>query len=337
MAGYFTFTRVGEPNRSLRATRPGMRIRGRDVALPAPRRPRRTDPKDCRVLEDPCGQSRRDRDPGVPRRVRARGAHRRRVPVRGPELDAPAEGRRGLPDRREGASGPRLPRCGRDHPGRPRVRCRRDLPRLRVPLREPRARSSGGRRRHRVHRSSGPGPRDGGQQGHGEGARAGRRRAGAALHPGVARSRRAARGRRGDRLPDLREGGRRRRRSRHAARRRSGGPPRGPRGRHAGGRQRVRRSDDVPRAGGRPAPAHRGADPRRCRRRDGPPVRARLLRAAPAPEGRRDRARAEPRRDDPAGDAPRRHRLRPLDRVRQRGHGGVPPGHRGGASTCSSR
>ena len=40
----------------------------------------------------------------------------------------------------------------------------------------------------------------------------------------------------------------------------------------------------------RPA-AHRGADPRRLDRRGGPPVRAGLLGAAAAPEGRRDRAR----------------------------------------------
>ena len=60
-------------------------------------------------------------------------------------------------------------------------------------------------------------------------------------------------------------------------------------------RGRLRRPDGLPRAGrGRPA-AHRGADPRRRRRRRHPPVRARLLGAAPAPEGRRDRAGAEPR------------------------------------------
>ena len=53
----------------------------------------------------------------------------------------------------------------------------------------------------------------------------------------------------------------------------------------------LRRPDGLPRAGrGQPAP-HRGADPRRRRRQRHPPVRARLLGAAPPPEGHRDRAR----------------------------------------------
>ena len=59
-------------------------------------------------------------------------------------------------------------------------RRRRDLPRIRLPLREPRPRPGRRRRRHHLHR---PGParaRDGGQQGHREGARdrGGRSRAG---------------------------------------------------------------------------------------------------------------------------------------------------------------
>ena len=61
-------------------------------------------------------------------------------------------------------------------------------------------------------------------------------------------------------------------------------------------RQRLRRPDDVPRAGRGAAAAHRGADPGRRHRRDRAPVRARLLGAAPAPEGDRDRAGAQPRR-----------------------------------------
>ena len=72
--------------------------------------------------------------------VRAGREDRRGVPVRGPQLPAPPEGRRGVPDRRAGASGARLPRRRRDHPRRRRVRRRRDLPGLRIPLREPRAR-----------------------------------------------------------------------------------------------------------------------------------------------------------------------------------------------------
>ena len=60
-----------------------------------------------------------------------------------------------------------------------------------------------------------------------------------------------------------------------------------------GGRVRQRRA--VRRATGRPAASHRGADPRRPARQRRPPVRPRLLRAAPQPEGRRGRAGARPR------------------------------------------
>ena len=44
-------------------------------------------------------------------------ADRRGVPVRGPQLRAPAQGRRGLRDRRARAPGPRLPRPGGDRRG----------------------------------------------------------------------------------------------------------------------------------------------------------------------------------------------------------------------------
>ncbi len=92
--------------------------------------------------------------------------------------------------------------------------------------------------------------------------------------------------------------------------------------------------DDVPRAGRHPSAAHRGADPRRRhghRGRHDPPVRARLLRAAPQPEGRRDRPGAEPRPLDRGRPPPRRRRLRPVDRLRQRRHRRVPARHRGRA------
>ena len=56
-----------------------------------------------------------------------------------------------------------------------------------------------------------------------------------------------------------------------------------------------------------------------------PPVRARLLGPAPAPEGRRDRPGAEPRPGDPRADVRRRGALRAGDRLPQRGHRGVPP------------
>ena len=56
------------------------------------------------VLQGAGGQPRRDRHPGVPGRLRARRAHGRGVPARGPQLAAPAEGRRGVRDRRARAT-----------------------------------------------------------------------------------------------------------------------------------------------------------------------------------------------------------------------------------------
>ena len=63
------------------------------------------------------------------------------------------------------------------------------------------------------------------------------------------------------------------------------------------GRGGVRRRLAVRRAARRPAPPHRGADPRRRPRQRRPPLRPRLLGAAPQPEGGRGRAgaRARPR------------------------------------------
>ena len=67
-----------------------------------------------------------------------------------------------------------------------------------------------------------------------------------------------------------------------------------------------------------------------------PPLRARLLGAAPPPEGRRDRPRAEPRPGAPRPDVRRRGALRPGDRLRQRRHRRVPARPRR-ATTSSSR
>ena len=64
---------------------------------------------------------------------------------------------------------------------------------------------------------------------------------------------------------------------------------RGGAGGDARGRGRVRRPDGVHRAGGRPAAAHRGADPGRHPGQHDAPVRAGLLDPAAAPEGGRDR------------------------------------------------
>ena len=84
----------------------------------------------------------------------------------------------------------------------------------------------------------------------------------------------------------------------------------GRRGGDARGRRRVRRPDGVRRGGRhRPAP-HRGADPRRQPGQRHPPVRARLLAAAPPPEGRRDRPGSQPRPRPARPDLRRRGRLR---------------------------
>ena len=139
--------------------------------------------------------------------------HRRSVPVRGPQLAASAQGRRGLPDRRPRASGARLPRRVGDHPRRQGVRRGRDLPRIRIPLREPRtwpqAAAAAGIT------FIGPSQRVlqmAGNKVTAKDVRHRRRRPGARLDARVEGHRRAARRRRRDRLPDLRQGGRRRRR-----------------------------------------------------------------------------------------------------------------------------
>ncbi len=132
----------------------------------------------------------------------------------------------------------------------------------------------------------------------------------------------------GHALPAVRQGGRRRWRPGDAARRRPRGPARGGRDLHARGRGRLRRPDRVHRAGGRRPAAHRGADPQRRHRRRGrrdPPLRAGLLGAAPAPEGRRDRPRAQPRPAAARPDLCRRGAVRQGDRLPQRRHRRVPP------------
>ena len=143
------------------------------------------------------------------------------------------------------------------------------------------------------------------------------------------RPRRAGRVLEGPVLPALRQGGRRRWRPRHAQGGRGVGPPGRHRHLHARGRGRLRRPDGVHRGGrGRPAP-HRGADPRRRPGPRDPPLRARLLGAASPPEGRRDRARSQPRPGDPRAHVRRRGALRRADRLPQRRHRRVPARPRG--------
>ena len=152
------------------------------------------------------------------------------------------------------------------------------------------------------------------------------------------RRRRAGRRGRGHRLPAVRQGRRRRRRARDAPGRRA--RPSCARRIEAAMREAESAFGDptvfLEQAVVEPAP-HRGADPRR--RRPGnvdPPLRARLLGAAPAPEGHRDRARAEPRPGAARADLRRRGRVRPAHRLRQRRHRGV-PARRATATTSSSR
>ncbi len=123
-------------------------------------------------------------------------------PLRGPLVRAPAEGRRGLRDRRARPPGAGLPRPRGDRRDRGARRGRRRLPRLRLPLREPDARRGLRQRRHHLRRPDLRGPRAHRQQGPRDRRGQGRRRpgAGAASTP-CDRRRRAGRGGGGDAPP----------------------------------------------------------------------------------------------------------------------------------------
>ena len=307
---------------------PGCRRLTRLLATGRPRRrvtcpPRPGGP--TRVRQDPRRQPWGDRRPRVPRGHRARRQDGRRLPPRGPPVRAPPQGRRVLPDRRGGPPRAGLPRPREHRAGGRRVRRRRDLPGLRVPVREPAARRGVRGQRHHLHRPAGLRPAPRGQQVTGDHRGARRRPADPRQRPAHHRPRRAGRRGRGHRLPGVRQGRLGRRRPRHAPRRRPLDPARVARGGPARGRRRLRRPHALPRAGrGEPA-AHRGAGARRLHRHRAAPVRARLLGAATPPEGRRDRPGAEPRPGDPRADVRRRRALRRVDRLPQRGHRRVPP------------
>ena len=195
--------------------------------------------------------------------------------------------------------------------------------------REPPPRRGVRQRGHHLHRPDLRGARADRQQGPRDRGGQGGRRTDAELGAAQRRPRRADEGRRGAVLPAVREGRRRWWRPRHAQGRRGEGPQGRDRHLHARGRGRLRRPDGVHRGGrGRPA-AHRGADPRRRRGQRDPPLRARLLGAATSPEGRRDRAGAQPRPRDPRADVRRRGEVRRADRLPQRRHRGVPARPRG--------
>ena len=264
------------------------------------------------------------------------GAHDGRgLPLRGPQVRAPAEGRRGLRDRRARAPGAGLPRPRRRSS---RSRCaagrRRGLPGLRLPLREPArwprraptpASPSSARPADVLHADRQQGARDR----RGQGGR--RADAGVSVEPVAPTSTRWSRPPRSIGLPGVRQGGRRRRRPRHAPGRRPGATC-------------ARRVETCMReaegAFGDPTVFLEQAvvDPRHIEVQiladgDGnvdPPVRARLLGAAAAPEGRRDRAGARTStptlRERMCADAVR---VRARDRLPQRRHRRVPARPRG--------
>jgi hypothetical protein len=205
------------------------------------------------------------------------------------------------------------------------VRCGRDLPGLRLPVGEPAARRGLRCQRHHLHRAAGRGAAPDRQQGQGD------RRcpSGRAAHPqecaGDHRPRPSGGGRRGHRVPGLRQGREWRRRAWHAPGGQPGDPARFPRGRATRGRRGLRRPDALPGAGRHQPAAHRGAGARRRRGHRLPPLRTRLFPAASPPEGHRDRPRAQPRPRHPGADVRGCRGLRRVNRLSERGHGRVPP------------
>ena len=120
------------------------------------------------------------------------------------------------------------------------------------------------------------------------------------------------------------QGGPWRRRPRHARGPRRGRARRRPGERPAREQDRLRQRQRVRGEVHFPGPAHRGPAARRPARRPRPPLRARLLRAAPPSEGGGDGPRAEPRCPDPHGDLRGGPRHRPHRPLRERRHGRVP-------------
>ena len=277
------------------------------------------------VRQDPHREPRRNRAAHPARLPRARHPDRGRA-FRGRYRGEVREARRRVGVHRAAAGGGELPQHPGDHQRRRSHRRRGDPSRVRLPVRERGLRRESRALRLRVHRpAAGEHPPDGRQ---GE-RQAGDDQGGRAVRAGVGR--RAARRPEGDRqdraqgrLPGDHQGGRRRRRPRHA-----GSAHRGCAAecrqhdahRGAGG---VRQSDGLPRALSRAAAPHRDPDPRRRAQERGLPLRARLLAAAPAPEGARGGAG-----DRPAGEAARQDRraLRrrlPAHRLSRRRHLRVP-------------
>src|SRR5581483_1484573 len=191
-------------------------------------------------------------------------------------------------------------------------------PRLRLPLGECRLRAGLRRRGRRLHRPVAGGHPAHGQQDRGEahhGGRGGPGRAG--LHGRRARRSRGGGARADGRLPAPREGVRGRGRTGHAARTGSRRPRARPRGGTARGKERFRRRHAPRRALRHCSPTRGDPDTRRHPRHAPPLLRARVLRATPAPEDPRGVALPCPRRGAPPAYVRRR------DRRPQRGHGRV--------------
>ncbi len=275
------------------------------------------------VQEDSDCQSRRDRLPGRGDRAADGHPHRRRVFRCRRRREARAGLRRGGAHRPGGAEG-ELP-ARRPHPrGRAADRRRGGPSGLRLPERERRLRRSVRGGRHRLRRAAAVG-----DQGDGAEVRIeapdgrGRRAAGAGLSrrrpgPGAA----AARGR-PDRLSGADQGERGRRREGHADGRRVGGVRAGARVVPARGEEQLRRRRGADRALRDPAAPHRDPGLRRCARPLPLPVRARLLGAAPPPEGARGGAGAGHERGAPARDGRGRGRRGARGRLCRRRHGRV--------------
>ncbi len=231
-----------------------------------------------------------------------------------------------------------VPRRGGSRPGRARDGRRLGSSGLRLPRGERRVRRGGARRGPDVGRAASRSATRRRRQARGEGDGPRGRRPGAAEWDAG-----------GGRLPAAREGGRRRRRPRHAHRPLAGRARRGARGSAARGSGRVRRRHRLLRALSRAASSRGDPAARRQARRGRRARRARVLGAAPPPEGPRGVSVDGARSGAPCGDERRRRRVRARDRLRERRHGRVHAGrprllvpraeraHPGGASGDGAR
>ncbi len=189
---------------------------------------------------------------------------------------------------------------------------------LRLPRRERRLRARVRGQRPHLHRARADAIETHGRQGGREADDGGCRRTD---RPGIGRGRRergrGAAVRQAGRLPGARQGVGGRRRPRHARRRRRGLAGERDAGGEGGGGRRVRRRHRLPREVPVASAPHRDAGARRHARQRHPPLRARLLGAAPPPEAHRGVAltRAHARAARAAWATPRSRPCAPSDYV----------------------